>query len=114
MRNSFGNFIFNFIAHGSPHRWMITNLKKSNRITGIKATAILAFLVLFGLVFFIFFVRYGLVELVAAIGVAVAIVGGRKVVKHIIAVGTDQTGRRGDSGTQPNDTIQQAGGGERE
>ena len=45
------------------------------------ATAILTFLILFGLVLFIF-IRY---RLVAAIGFAAAIILGRKAVKYIIS-----------------------------
>ncbi len=86
---------------------MIMNPKKSNATSvGIKATAILMFFILFGLVFFLFFIRYELVALVAAIGLAVAIIGGRKVVKNIIAAGTDQTGRRGNNSLRTNDTTQ--------
>ena len=76
----------------------------------MKPRSILTFLILFGLVLFIF-IRYGLV---AAIGLAVAIIVGRKVAKHIIAEGTNQTGRGKDTSSQANDATQQAGGGERE
>jgi len=77
-------------------------LMKSNTTSGGRtATVILTFLVLFGLVLFIF-IRYGLV---AAIGFAAAIILGRKAVKYIIAKGTNQTGRRRDNTSQINDAT---------
>ncbi len=61
----------------------------------MTATAILTFLILFGLVLLLY-LRNGVV---AAIGFAAAIILGRKAVKHIIAKATNQTGKRG------NDTL---------
>jgi membrane protein required for beta-lactamase induction len=86
---------------------MIANPKKLNTTSvGIKATAILMFLILLGLVFFLIFIRYELVAIVVVIGLAVAIIGGRKVVKNIIAAGIDQTGRRGNNSSRTDDTTQ--------
>jgi len=72
----------------------------------MTATAILTFLILFGLVLFVC-IRYGIV---AAIGVAVAIILGRKAAKHIIAKASNQTGRSGDNThrlrTPPNKRVE--------
>ncbi len=58
-------------------------------------------LILFGLVLFVS-IRYGIV---AAIGVGVAVILGRKAAKHIIAKASNQTGRSGDNTPQIKDTT---------
>ena len=86
-------------------------MKSNTTSRGIKPRAISTFIILFGLVVLIFF-RFGLVP---AIGLAVAIIVGRKVAKHIIAEGTDRPGRRRDDSSQTkHDATQQAGRGVRE
>ena len=67
-------------------------------------------LILCALVLLIF-VRYGLVP---AIGLAVAIIVGRKVANHIIAEGANQSRESRNNNSHTNNTTQQTGRGERE
>jgi len=68
---------------------VLMELKKF--FAGKTATAIVGFLMLFGLVFLLY-LRNGFV---AAIGFAIAIILGRKAVNRIVSKGTDRQDRTG-------------------